>query len=129
MAGQLRQRLPAEAGAAGAEDDDVGGAVGQPRGRLADRRQIVMRAPAAAAAAGRRRHGARASLRARLRRASSAVVERLVGNAVLPDVLFERAVDGLDDGHGNTSPLSSPAHAGDPAIRHIQVAMASQVRR
>ena len=27
-------------------------------------------------------------------------VQGLVGDAVRPDVLFERAVDGLDDGHG-----------------------------
>ena len=42
VAGELRQRLPAQAGAGGAEQDDIGGALRQPAGGVPDPRQIVM---------------------------------------------------------------------------------------
>ena len=96
VAGKLRQRLPAEAGAAGAEEDDVGGVFGEPAAGVADRRQIVMgfRQP-------QQRQAAVGMARAQgIERGLGAVergVERLVGNAVRPDVLFQRAVDGLDE--------------------------------
>ena len=62
VAGQLRQRLPAEAGAAGAENDDVGGALREPLRRRRGSPAGRPASPAAAAAAGRRRRGARASI-------------------------------------------------------------------
>ena len=52
VAGKLRQRLAAEARSAGAENDDVGGAVAKPRRGVVDGREIVASSPASAAAAG-----------------------------------------------------------------------------
>ena len=68
VTGELRQRLAAEAGAAGAEDHDVGGVLGESLAGVADRRQIVTGFRQPAAAAGRRRRGAHATIRARPRR-------------------------------------------------------------
>ena len=42
VAGQLRQRLPAEARAAGAENDDIARAVGEPPGCVANAGKIVL---------------------------------------------------------------------------------------
>ena len=64
VAGKLRQRLAAEARAAGAEEHHVGGALAQQRGIAEDRRRCRRASPAGAAAAACRRRGARAARRA-----------------------------------------------------------------
>ena len=101
VAGKLHQRLAAQAGTAGAEEDDVGGVFGQPAAGLPDRHQIVMgfRQP-------QQRQAAIGVARAQAFERGVGAIERgvqgLVGNAVRPDAFFERAVDGLDQGHGGT---------------------------
>ena len=99
VAGKLRQRLAAEAGAAGAEENHVAGVVGEPLSGIADRRQIVtgLRQP-------QQRQAAVGMARAQpIERALGAFersVERLVGDAVRADVLLQCAVDGLMNRHG-----------------------------
>ena len=97
-AGKLRQRLAAEARAAGAENDDVGRA-GRPAGAPCpgsspDRRGF----PAAAATADRCRHDGRAASRARPPRAPARPSAHPL-DAVRADVFLARIVDGLKDAH------------------------------
>ena len=98
VTGELGQRLAAQAGAAGAENDDVGCVLRQPLGGVADRLQIVMglrQLEQRQAAVGMARaQGFQRAVGTRER-----CVQRFVGNALRPDVLFERAVDGLCDRH------------------------------
>ncbi len=109
VAGKLRKRLAAEAGTAGAEENDVGGTVGQPAAGLADRHQVVM-----GARQPQQRQAAVGMARAQGFERGAGAVERivqgLVGNAVRPDALLARAVDGLDNGHG--CPSVQPASSG-----------------
>ncbi len=110
VAGKLRQRLPAQAGAAGAEQNDVGGIFGQAARSIADRHQIVMgfRQPQQR----QRAVGvARAQNFERPFGAAERIVQGLFGDAVRPDALLARAVDGLDDCHG-LLPLRRPRNAG-----------------
>ncbi len=108
VAGQLRQRLPAQAGAAGAEQHDVAGAFRDPAGGVADAGEVV---PAFRQA--QQRQTAVGMTRAqgfeRGAGAAERIVQRLVGNAVRPDVFFKRTVDGLDDGHGQSHSVVMPA--------------------
>ncbi len=96
--GQLRQRLPAEARAAGAEQHDVGGAVGQPPRLVLDWVQIVM-----LAGQPQQRQAAIGMARAqdfeRRFGAPERRLQRVVGDAVPADVALACAVDGLDDWH------------------------------
>ena len=99
VVGELRQRLPAERRAAGAENNDVGGVCGEAPGGVADLAQVAM---------GRRQmqQRQRAVGVARTQRferalgAAKCVSQGLVGYAVLADVLLKRAVDSLGDRHG-----------------------------
>jgi hypothetical protein len=98
VTGELRQRLAAQAGAAGTEKDDVGSVLCQPLAGVADLRQIAMRA--------RQREQRQAAIGVTLAEGFErglGAVERgfqgAVGNAVRPDVLLQRAVDGLGDRH------------------------------
>ena len=107
-AGKLRQRLPAEARAAGAEHHHVGRAGAQPRGGAVDLVEIVASAPAAAAAAGCRRRARRAASASAASLRSQRVVERRLADAVRADLLGARVVDVLRNG----MPAALPRSAG-----------------
>ena len=87
VTGELRQRLAAEARAAGAEDHDVGGVLGQPPAGVADRRQIVARFRQPQ----QRQPAIGVAIAQLVERAFGAIersFERLVGDAVRADVLL-----------------------------------------
>ena len=99
VAGKLRQRLAAEARAAGAEDDDVGGAFARAAAAgVADAGEVVTRLRQA-----QQRQAAVGMARAQAIERGLGAVER-VGRAPCRQRraarrLFQRAVDGLDDWH------------------------------
>ncbi len=96
--GELRQRLAAERGAAGAENDDVGGALAEPGGGLLDAGEVVL----LLGQAQQRQRALGVMLPQPVERAlgtGKRIGQRAVGQAVLADGLGERAVDGLNQGH------------------------------
>ena len=98
IAGKLRQRLAAEARAAGAEEHDVGRAGAQPRRGSADGGEVVAlgRQPQQRQAAV---GVARAQPVERLGAARQRVVESGRRNAVRADALCARVLDRLANGH------------------------------
>ena len=95
---ELRQRLSAQGRAAGAEHDNIRRARGEPLGSGANRRKVILffRQPQqrqrAVGMAGAQ--AVECALRALEHR-----VQGAVGDAMRTDVLFERAVDGLNHRH------------------------------
>ncbi len=99
--GELRQRLPAERGAAGAEYDDIARARGERLGSAANLGEIVLLFRQVQQR--QRALGIQpAQLIERAFRAGQGGRKRGLGDAVLANVLFQRAVDRLDEGHGGT---------------------------
>ena len=98
VVGKLRERLPAEARSAGAEDDDVGRVAREPRAGGADGVDIVV--PFRQPQQRQRAVGVpRPDPVERWRGARERIVQRGGVDAVGSDALLERAVDRLADWH------------------------------
>ena len=95
---KLRQGLPAQAGAAGAEDNDIGRAVRELTGRVSNCLKIVVGLGQAEQRQAVVRMADTEPIKCRVRTRQNGL-KRIGTNAVLPYVFFARIVDGLDEAH------------------------------